>query len=110
MTEVEQICDRVGVIRRRRADRGGHGRRAARPRAPAGARRAARRRAACARRRSPRSRAWRLSDGALRIAADPAAAAAINRALVEAGIGVSELRVERASLEDVFLQLTKEAA
>jgi ABC-2 type transport system ATP-binding protein len=52
-------------------------------------------------------------DGGLRIAADPAAAAAINRSLVEAGIDVGELRHERASLEKVFLELTqqeKEAA
>jgi ABC-2 type transport system ATP-binding protein len=52
-------------------------------------------------------------DGGLRIAADPAAAAGINRTLVEAGIAVGELRHERASLEKVFLDLTqqeKEAA
>jgi hypothetical protein len=34
----------------------------------------------------------------------------LNRALVEAGIAVSELRRERASLEEVFLELTEEAA
>ena len=39
------------------------------------------------------------------MAAEPAAAPPINRALVEAGIAVSELRPERASLEDVFLEL-----
>jgi ABC-type multidrug transport system ATPase subunit len=52
-------------------------------------------------------------DGGLRIAADPADAAGINRKLVEAGIDVGELRHERASLEKVFLELTqqqKEAA
>jgi ABC-type multidrug transport system ATPase subunit len=47
------------------------------------------------------------SDGGLRIAADPAAASTINRALVEAGIAVGELRSERASLEKVFLELTE---
>jgi ABC-type multidrug transport system ATPase subunit len=47
-------------------------------------------------------------DGGLRIAADPAAAAAINRTLVEAGIAVGELRPERASLEKVFLELTRQ--
>jgi ABC-type multidrug transport system ATPase subunit len=47
-------------------------------------------------------------DGALRIAADPAAAPAINRALVGAGVGVSELGPDRASLEEVFLTLTRE--
>jgi ABC-2 type transport system ATP-binding protein len=52
-------------------------------------------------------------DGGLRIAADSAAAPAINRALVEAGVAVGELRPERDSLEKVFLELTqdeKEAA
>ena len=48
------------------------------------------------------------ADGGLRIAAEPAAASTINRALVEAGIAVSELRPERASLEKVFLELTQE--
>ena len=47
-------------------------------------------------------------DGGLRIAAEPAAAPTINRALVEAGIAVSELRPDRASLEKVFLELTNE--
>ena len=46
-------------------------------------------------------------DGRLRITADPAAAPAINRALVGGGIAVSELVAERASLEEVFLELTQ---
>jgi ABC-type multidrug transport system ATPase subunit len=50
------------------------------------------------------------SDGGLRIATDPAAAADINRALVEAGIAVGELRPERASLEKVFFELTEPEA
>jgi ABC-type multidrug transport system ATPase subunit len=50
------------------------------------------------------------SDGGLRIATDPAAAADINRALVEAGIAVGELRPERASLEKVFFELTESEA
>jgi ABC-2 type transport system ATP-binding protein len=49
-------------------------------------------------------------DGGLRLATDVAAAPVINRALVEAGIAVGELRPERASLEKVFLELTEEAA
>jgi ABC-type multidrug transport system ATPase subunit len=48
------------------------------------------------------------SDGGLRITADPAVAPRINRALVEAGIAVRELRPERASLEKVFLELTRQ--
>jgi ABC-type multidrug transport system ATPase subunit len=46
-------------------------------------------------------------DGVIDVAADSAEAAAINRALVEAGIAVSELSPRRASLEDVFLELTR---
>jgi ABC-type multidrug transport system ATPase subunit len=46
-------------------------------------------------------------DGGLRIAVDPAAAPTVNRVLVEAGIGVAELRPERDSLEKVFLELTQ---
>ena len=45
-------------------------------------------------------------DGVLRVTADVAQAAAINRALVEAGVEVSELYADKASLEDVFLELT----
>jgi hypothetical protein len=42
----------------------------------------------------------------LELSADVAAAAVINRALVTAGIEVSEISQRRASLEDVFLELT----
>jgi hypothetical protein len=45
-------------------------------------------------------------DGLLDVAVDPARAAAVNRALVEAGLDVSELYSAKASLEDVFLELT----
>jgi ABC-2 type transport system ATP-binding protein len=48
-----------------------------------------------------------VEDGSLLITADPGAAAAINRALVEGGIAVSELGLKRASLENVFLELTR---
>ena len=112
MTEVEQICDRVGVIRAGRLVGEGtvhelRGRESLRVRA------------------QPLDAAERLLatlpevedvaavDGGLRVTADPAAAAAINQALVQAGIAVSELRPEQASLEEVFLELTqseKEAA
>ena len=50
------------------------------------------------------------SDGGLRVAADATAAPTVARALVEAGIALGELRPERASLEKVFLELTEEAA
>ena len=50
----------------------------------------------------------RIRDGALSIAAAPSSAAAINRSLMEADVAVSELRSERASLEEVFLALTRD--
>ena len=54
----------------------------------------------------PEVAAIATEDGQLMVTTDPAATAAINRALVGAGIAVSELRSERASLEEVFLGLT----
>jgi len=47
-------------------------------------------------------------DDVLSVTADPASAVTINRALVEAGVAVSELRSDRASLEEVFLGLTRD--
>jgi ABC-type multidrug transport system ATPase subunit len=107
MTEVEQVCDRVGVIRSGRLVGEGtvdelRGRATLRVRAEpleaverviaslAGIERV------------------EVVEGALRISASTAAAPAINRALVEAGIAVSELCPERASLEEVFLELTQQ--
>jgi ABC-2 type transport system ATP-binding protein len=50
--------------------------------------------------------AIRSLDGALLITAAPARAPEINRYLVEAGIQVTELRPLERSLEDIFLALT----
>jgi ABC-type multidrug transport system ATPase subunit len=112
MAEVEQIADRVGVISRGQL-------------VGEGTVEELRGRESLWVRAEPLEKAERVVeelsaveqvsrvDGGLRIAADPAAAAAINRSLVEAGIAVGELRHERASLEKVFLELTqqeKEAA
>jgi ABC-type multidrug transport system ATPase subunit len=47
-----------------------------------------------------------LYDGTLRLKVEPERASEVNRALVEAGISVSELRVGERALEDVFFQLT----
>ncbi|MGH2826987.1 MAG: ATP-binding cassette domain-containing protein [Actinomycetota bacterium] len=108
MPEVEQVCDRVGVIRKGALVREGtvdelRGRVSG-----------------LIVRAEPLEEASRLveglaevegvttQDGALRITADPAAASTVNRALVGAGIAVTELRPERASLEKVFLELTRE--
>jgi ABC-type multidrug transport system ATPase subunit len=105
MGEVEQVCDRVGVIRAGSLIAEGtvdelRGRAGLRVRA------------------EPLADAARLVgelsgveavttvDGRLDVTVDTAQAAAINRALVQAGIAVSELYVEKASLEDVFLELT----
>jgi ABC-2 type transport system ATP-binding protein len=107
MTEVEHVCDRVGVINRGTLVGEGtvdelRGRESLWVEA------------------EPLDSAERLLaafrgvekvariDGGLRVAADPAAAPTINRALVEAGIAVGELRRDRASLENVFLELTSE--
>ena len=49
-------------------------------------------------------------DGTLRLSVDPNKAADINEALVGAGIKVSELRAVERTLEEVFLTLTGEAA
>ena len=107
MGEVEQVTDRVGVIRggvlvaegTLEELRGG--------------------RASLRVRAEPQPEAARLIralpdvaevtsvDGLLDVAVDPSRAATINRALVEGGIAVSELYAQKASLEDVFLELTK---
>ncbi|WP_344113260.1 ABC transporter ATP-binding protein [Kribbella alba] len=47
-----------------------------------------------------------LYDDTLRIKVDPSRAAEVNRVLVEAGIAVSELRSTERALEDVFFELT----
>jgi ABC-2 type transport system ATP-binding protein len=47
-------------------------------------------------------------DGALRLDADPADAPRINRDLVSASVAVSELRQVERTLEEVFLELTGE--
>jgi ABC-type multidrug transport system ATPase subunit len=108
MTEVEQISDRVGVISKGELIREGtvdelRGRESLWVRA------------------EPLDEAERVLtsvrgveqvarlDGGLSVAADPAAASTINRALVEAGIAVAELRPERDSLEKIFLELTHES-
>jgi ABC-type multidrug transport system ATPase subunit len=108
MAEVEQICDRVGVIRSGSLVGEGtvdelRGRASLRVRAEPlpDAERVVR--------ALPGIEHVTVDDGGLRIAADATRAPEINRALVQAGIDVSELRLERASLEDAFLELTQGA-
>jgi ABC-2 type transport system ATP-binding protein len=45
-------------------------------------------------------------DDTLRVKVDPARAAEVNRVLVEAGIAVSELHSTERALEDIFFELT----
>jgi ABC-type multidrug transport system ATPase subunit len=108
MAEVEQTCDRVGVISRGRLVgegtvdelRGSESLwvRAEPLEAAERVLRAVRGIGEVAR-----------SDGGLRVSADSTSAPSVARALVEAGIALGELRPERASLEKVFLELTEEA-
>jgi ABC-type multidrug transport system ATPase subunit len=109
MAEVEQTCDRVGVISRGKL-------------VGEGTVDELRGRESLWLRAEPLEQAERIvralrdvadvshSDGGLRVAADSAAAPTIARALVEAGLDLGELRPERASLEKVFLELTEDAA
>ncbi|HET7035315.1 MAG TPA: ABC transporter ATP-binding protein [Thermomicrobiaceae bacterium] len=109
INEVEQICDRVGVIRRGRLVAEGtvaelRGRDHLRLRA---APLEAARRVVLA---LPGIDRVTALDDTLRIAAGPEAAPAIARALVEAGVALDELYRERNSLEQVFLELTQETS
>jgi ABC-type multidrug transport system ATPase subunit len=105
MGEVEQVADRVGVIRDGSMVAEGtieelRGRPSLRIRAeplPAAVRLAA---------ALPQVDRVTIRDGFLEVGADIAHAAAINLELVQAGIAVSELSAQAASLEEVFLDLT----
>jgi ABC-type multidrug transport system ATPase subunit len=105
MGEVEDVCDRVGVIR-------------AGSLVAEGTVEELRGQAGLRVRAQPLSEAARLVgslsgveavssvDGLLDVTVDIARAPDINRMLVEAGIAVSALYPQKASLEDVFLELT----
>ncbi len=105
--EVEQICDRVGVIQKGRLVAEGT---VAELRGQSG----------LYVRAEPVEEAARIAerlagvedvqqkDGMLRLTIDPEKAAEINGKLVEAGLRVSELRPAEQTLEEVFLQLTGE--
>jgi ABC-type multidrug transport system ATPase subunit len=105
--EVEQVCQRVGVIQ--------HGRLVAE-----GTLEELRGNAGLVIRAEPADRARELltgvlgedavahQDGAFRLRTDPARAGELNTRLVQAGVVVSELRARERSLEEVFLKLTGE--
>jgi ABC-2 type transport system ATP-binding protein len=104
--EVEQICDRVGVIRKGELVAEGS---VAELRGQSGllVRAEPVREAAYIAARLHGVEGVEESDGALRLAVDPAMAAGINAKLVSAGLRVSELRPTEQSLEEVFLELTE---
>ena len=107
LSEVEQTCDRVGVIQRGRLITEG---------TVAGLRGQALLEVLA----TPVERAQnvlaqllgadkvRLVDGRFQLNVDPSRAGEVNRQLVADGIDVSELRRAERSLEEVFLQLTEE--
>jgi ABC-type multidrug transport system ATPase subunit len=105
MGEVEQVTDRVGVIRAGELVAEGT---VEELRGRAGLRVRAEPRAEAARliRALPEVGEVTSVDGLLDVTVDTSRAPAINRLLVEAGIAVSELYAQQASLEDVFLELT----
>jgi ABC-type multidrug transport system ATPase subunit len=106
MGEVEQVTDRVGVIRDGSL-------------VAEGTVEELRGRAGLRVRAEPQAEAARLIralpdvdevtsvDGLLDVTVDTSQAPAINRLLVEAGIAVSELYAQQDSLEHVFLELTR---
>jgi ABC-2 type transport system ATP-binding protein len=105
MSEIEHISDRVGVISSGSLIAEGT---VEQLRGPVGLRLRAEPVAEAARLVGtlPAVDAVTVADGVLEITADTAQASAINRALVQRGVAVSELYPRTASLEDVFLELT----
>jgi ABC-type multidrug transport system ATPase subunit len=109
LNEVEQTCDRVAIIRKgklivegRVNELRGQATLIVKATPADAARRALE--------RIVGSAAVGGSDGTIRLSVGPDRAADINAALVGAGIRVSELRPAERTLEEVFLELTGEAA
>jgi ABC-2 type transport system ATP-binding protein len=110
LNEVEQICDRIGVIQRGRLVAEGT---VDEVRGTSNS---------LVVRAAPLEKARGLlgewlgpaqvteRDGVFQLAVDPARSAELNRRLVEHGVEVSELRPRERSLEDVFLELTEAEA
>jgi ABC-type multidrug transport system ATPase subunit len=105
--EVQQVCDRVGVIAHGSLiaedtvnELRGRGSLLVRAEPLSTARESAERLLGTGR--------VQEQDGTLRLDSDPVDAARINRELVLAGVAVSEVRPIERTLEDVFLQLTGE--
>ena len=104
--EVEQICDRIGVILRGKLVaertmeelRGREGRLLVRAEPLKEAERIVK--------NLPRIEETRVVEEMLQLTVDPTRAAEINAGLVNAGVRVSELRLVERSLEEMFLELT----
>ena len=110
LAEVEQVCDRIGIIHHGRllheesmGELRGAGGRLRVVASPA-------ERAADVVRDVPGVQSVDMTDGALSVVTDPANAPAIARALVGASIDLTELRETSRSLEEAFMQLTGEPA
>jgi ABC-2 type transport system ATP-binding protein len=108
LSEVELVCDRIGVLRGGRkiaegmlAELRGAGGLIVRAQPEAQARADLVRLAG--------EEAVSERDGAFHLAIDPARAGEIASSLAQAGCVVSELRAEQRSLEDVFLELTEKS-
>jgi ABC-2 type transport system ATP-binding protein len=109
LNEVQQVCDRVAIIRRGRLiqtgtvaellQRGAHLDVFLPP--------ADLERAAAIARALPFADDVAVGDGRLRIAAPPDRGAAINRALAEAGLYAGAIVPRESTLEEVFLELTE---
>jgi ABC-2 type transport system ATP-binding protein len=108
--EVEQVCDRIGIIHRGRllheetmGELRGSGGRLRVVASPLD-------RAAETVRALPGVDAVEMAEDGLDVTTDPANAPAVARALVQASIDVLELRATSRSLEEAFMQLTGEPA
>ena len=108
LTEVEELCNRVAIIRKgassTRAARRAEGHRAG---AATGCARPIPRARASSARRSAGVTDVRPSGGELRFTADEDTVASLSLALGAAGIGFTTLAQESASLEELFLPLTE---
>jgi ABC-2 type transport system ATP-binding protein len=107
LNEVEQICDRVGVVQKgRMIAQGTLAELRGRERLVVRASPAEKARDILA--RALPGMDLSLKDGAFHLDVDPNRAGEINRLLVSGGVDVTELRVAERSLEEIFLQLTEE--